>query len=71
MYTHVNIYKDDNKLGFEFTDDPLTGYAVIKDRIPIIKRIHFKELKQGIYDYIKQGNLYVIDVNSKIQEKEE
>lgn len=63
MYNYVNLYKDKNKRAFQFTDDPLTGYTILKNRISTVRRKNFGDIKQGIYDYIKEKDLYIINLN--------
>ena len=60
FYNYVNIYLDKKKIGFEFTDDVLTGYTLLKSSLGTQGRMLISSFRPGVYDYKKEGSLYVI-----------
>lgn len=63
FYTHVNVYEDKNKYGFEFTDDSLTGYSIVRDRIPTQSRGKFRRIPRGLYNFTKEKGVYIINIS--------
>lgn len=74
FYNYVKFYFDDeneNIIAFEFTDDIQSGYVISKDRLLRMNRKFLAAVKEGVYDYTFENNLYIIDMSKNLNQSVE
>ena len=71
FFKFVEIWKEDDKYGFRFLEYTKNGYLLFRNSIKRQKRGVPKSIPMGVYNFTKEGELYVIDTKENLQKGEE